>query len=172
MAKFAVVSKAPSTLEKGEVVIGQPTFLDEIKANANKAPKHKQTALNHLREVINSIGYRYDQEMNVYKINLTNFNGLAYNTDDDLSAIVTRILKQEYPVIFDKYLDHELRNRPINTKLVYYVGDFNSTGPFYKAGLDLIEMKDVESYMTGKPKKTVGKPAITKEEAEGNGETT
>lgn len=172
MAKFVVVNKAPATLEKGEVVIGQPTFMEQIEANAAKAPKHKQTALNHLREVINSIGQKYDQEMNVYKINLTNFNGLAYSSNAELSAIVTRILKQEYPVVFDRYLDHELRNRPLNTKLVYYVGDFASTGPFYKAGLDHVEMKDVESYMTGKPKKTVGKPAITKEEAEGNGETT
>jgi hypothetical protein len=86
-----------------------------------------------------------------------------------MSAIITRILKNEYPVVFDRFLDHELKNRPINTKLIYYVGEFATTGPFFKAGVDHIEQKDVESYMTGKPKKIVGKPAITNEEAEGNG---
>ena len=54
----------------------------------------------------------------------------------------------------------------MNTKLVYYTGNFNTTGPFYKNGLDLIEEKDVESYMTGKSKKVVGKPALTKEEVD------
>jgi hypothetical protein len=48
--------------------------------------------------------------------------------------------------------------------LIYYVGNFNTTKPFYDAGLDLLEAKDVEGYMTGRPKKVVGKPAITNEE--------
>ena len=170
MAKFVVVKQAPETLEKGEIVIAQPDFLDQIRANAKKAPKHNQTGINHLREVVNSIGDKYDKEMNVYKIRMLNYEGLPFKTEQDLSVIVNRILKNEYPVIFDKYLEHEIINRPLNTKLVYYVGDFTTTGPFYKAGLDLIEEKDVESYMTGKPKKTVGKPALTKEEAESRGQ--
>ncbi len=172
MAKFVVVKQAPETLEKGEIVIGQPDFMDQILANIKKAPKHKQTAINHLREVLNSIGQVYDPEMNVMKIKLNNYKGLAFNDSKDLSAIVVKILKNEYPSIFDRYLDHQLKNRPMNTKLIYYVGDFTATAPFYKAGLDLIEEKDVESYMTGRPKKIVGKPAITKEEAEANGTST
>jgi hypothetical protein len=169
MAKFVVVNKAPETLEKGEIVINQPDFMEQIVANIKKAPKHKQTAINHLREVLTSIGQKYDQDMNVFKIRLLNYEGLPFNDNKDLSDIVVRVLKNEYPVLFDKYLDHELKNRPANTKLIYYVGNFTSAAPFYNAGLDLIEEKDIESYMTGKPKKVVGKPAITKEEAEGNG---
>ena len=171
MAKFVVVNKAPETLEKGEIVIGQPDFAEQITANQKKAPRLKQTGLNHLREVLNSIGVKYDPEMNVFKIRLVNYEGVAYKDEAEFSSIISRILKNEYPVIFDKVLEHQLKNRPMNTKLVYYVGDFNSTGPFYKAGLDLIEQKDVESYMTGKPKKVVGKPAVTNEEAESNGKT-
>jgi hypothetical protein len=168
MAKFVVVNKAPEKLDKGEIVIGQPDFLEQIRANTKKAPKHGQTGINHLREVLNSVGQKYDPEMNVYKIRMLNYEGLPFKTDQDLSAIVNRIFKAEYPAIYDKYLEHEIQKRPMGTKLIHYVGDFNSTGPFYKAGLDLIEQKDVESYLTGKPKKTVGKPAITDEEAEGN----
>lgn len=169
MAKFVVVKEAPETLEKGEYLIAQPTFMEQIVANQKKAPKHKQTAINHLREVLNSIGQAYDPDMNVFKIKLFNYEGLAFNTNEDLSAIVVRILQNEYPVIFDKYVEHQLKARPTNTKLVYYVGNFTTTTPFYNAGLDLIEEKDVEAYMTGKPKKVVGKPAVTKEEAEKNG---
>ena len=165
MAKFVVVNQAPATLEKGEIVIGQPDFMEQILANQKKAPKHKQTAINHLREVLSSIAEKYDQEMNVFKVRLLNYQGLAFNTHEDLSAIVVKILKAEYPRVFDKYLEFQLKSRPTNTKLIYYVGDFNTTKPFYDAGLDLIDEKDVESYMTGKPKKTVGKPAITNDEA-------
>jgi hypothetical protein len=168
MAKFIVVKEAPKTLEKGEIVIGQPDFMDEILANVKKAPKHKLTGISHLREVLTSIGQKYDQDMNVFKIRLINYEGLPFKDNDELSVIVNRILKNEYPVVFDKYLDYKLKQRPMNTKLIYYVGDFTTTGPFYKAGLDLIEEKDVESYMTGKPKKIVGKPAITDEEAKTN----
>lgn len=165
MAKFVVVKEAPATLEKGEIVITQPTFLNEIEANIRKAPKHKQTAINHLREVLNTIGQKYDQEMNVFKMRLVNYEGRAYKDNNELSAILVAMLRSEYPQIFDRYLDYELKNRPLNTKLVYYVGDFNTTGPFYKAGLDLLDNKEVESYLTGKPKKVVGKPAVTNEEA-------
>jgi hypothetical protein len=169
MAKFVVVKQAPTTLDKGEFVIKQPDFMEQIVANQKKAPKHNQTAINHLREVLNSIGVKYDPEMNVFKIRLLNYEGLAFKNNDDMSAIVVRILRNEYPKVFDKVIEHELKNRPTNTKLVYYVGDFNTASPFYNAGLDLLDEKDIESYMTGKPKKVVGKPAITKEEAQENG---
>lgn len=170
MAKFVVVKNAPEKLEKGEIIINPPNFLEQIKDNARKAPKRQQTAINHLREILNSIATKYDQEMNVMKFKLVNYEGVAYANDEELSVILMRILKTEYPQVMDRYLDHELKSRPMGTKLVYYTGDFTSTGPFYKAGLDLLEEKDLDSFLTGKPKKTVGKPAITKEEAATNGE--
>lgn len=171
MSKFVVVKEAPKTLEKGEMVIAQPTFLEEIQANARKTPKHRQTAINHLREILNSIALKYDPELNAFRVRLVNYEGRPFANDNELSAIVVDVLKNEHPVIFDKYLEHQLKNRPLNTKLVYYVGAFNTAGPFYKHGLDLLEEKDVEAYMTGKPKKTVGKPAVTSEEAAARGKT-
>lgn len=166
MTKFVVVQKAPSKLEKGELVIAQPNFLEQIESNYRKAPKHKQTAINHMREVLNAIAEKYDHSLNSLKIPLFKYEGLAYQDNEDLNAIFTKILKTEHPSIFDKILEYKISNRPFNTKLIYYVGDFNSTGPFFKAGVDHLEEKDIEHYMTGKPKKTVGKPAVTKEEAE------
>jgi hypothetical protein len=169
MSKFVVVKEAPATLEKGEMVINQPDFMDEIVANIKKAPKHGQTGVHHLREVLSAIGEKYDQDMNVFKINLSKYNGLPFKTNEDLSVILGNILRNEYPVVFDKYIEHQLKNRPVNTKLIYYVGNFASSGAFFKAGIDNLDPSDVESYMTGKPKKVVGKPAITNEEAEARG---
>ena len=171
MAKFVVVNEDylnGTEQEKGTVVIKQPDFLEQIEANARKAPKNNQTAVNHLREVLSSIAEKYDQEMNVYKINLTNYIGLPFKTNQDLSAIFTRILKDQYPAIFGKYLEATIKARPMNTKLIYYVGNLNSATPFYQAGLDLLDQKDVQDYLSGKPKKVVGKPAITNEEASKN----
>lgn len=164
MAKFVVVNEAPAELQKGEVVITQPTFLAEIEANIRKAPVKKQTGINHLREVINSIAEKYDHDLNSMRLKLVNYEGIAYQNNQDLSDIIVRILKTEHPAVFDKYLAYQIKARPMNTKLVYYVGNLNTATPFYDAGLDLIEQKDVEAYMSGKPKKVVGKPAVTDEE--------
>src|SRR5665213_2568055 len=114
MAKFVVVKQAPETLEKGEIVIGQPDFMDQIVANIKKAPKHKRTAINHLREVLTSIAEKYDQEMNVFKIRLLNYEGITFNTNEDFSVILVRLLKNECPKVFDKVLDFQLKNRPMN----------------------------------------------------------
>jgi hypothetical protein len=166
MSKFVVVKRAPEQLEKGEIVINPPDFIEEIQLNSRRAPRLKQTGVSHLREILNTIAEKYDQEMNTMKFKLVNYEGIAYADDAELNAIILRILQNERPSVFDSYLDHQIKSRPTNTKLVYFLGSFNSTSPFYKNGLDLLEEKDIESYMTGKPKKVVGKPAITKEEAE------
>jgi hypothetical protein len=171
MSKFAVVKSAPEFLEKGELVINPPNFLHEVELNIRKAPRNKQTALNHLREILQAISFKYDPDMDVFKIKLANYEGLPFESNAELSAIMVRLLGNEYPAIFDKYLTYELKNRPMGTKLVYYTGDFNSTSAFYQAGLDFIEEKDIESYMTGKPKKVVGKPAVSKVETN-DGQTT
>lgn len=170
MAKFVVVKQAPEKLEKGEFVISPPTFLEQIRQNARKAPRIKQTAINHLREIVNSIAAKYDPDMNVMQLKMFNYEGLPYDSDEDLSAIVVRLLRNEYPAIFDKYLDHQIKARPMNTKLVYYTGDFVTTGPFYANGLDKLDEKDIEEYMTGKPKRKVGRPAVTNEEAQNKAE--
>jgi len=169
MAKFVVVDKAPETLAKGEIVITQPDFMEQIVANQKKAPRNNLTAVNHLREVLQSISVKYDPELNAMRIKLVNYVGVPFKNNEELSTIVVRVLKNEYPQVFDKVLDHQLQNRPTNTKLIYYVGDFRGTGPFFRASIDHLDEKDIEAYMTDKPKRIVGKPAITNEEAKERG---
>jgi len=169
MAKFVVVDQAPETLEKGELVIKRPDFMEQIVANQKKAPRNNLTAVNHLREIIQSVSTKYDSELNAMRVKLVNYVGVPFKNNEELSAILVKIFKNEYPQVFDKVLDYQLQNRPANVKLIYYVGDFKGTTPFFKAGIDNIDEKDVEHYMTGKPKKTVGKPAITNEEAKERG---
>jgi hypothetical protein len=167
MAKFIVVSKAPETLEKGEFVINQPNFMEEVIANKQKAPRNQQTAVNHLREVLQSVGVKYDPELNAMRIKLVNYTGLPYKNNEELAAIVTRILRNEYPAVFPKVIAYELAHRPAHTQLVYYVGNSEDCAPFFAAGLDSTDPKEAQAHLTGKSKKAA---KATDESAEDNNE--
>jgi len=168
MSKYTSVKTAPATLRKGEVVLQQPDFLEEIKACAHKAAKKNVTGVNHLRDILNSIRQKYDESLNIFKVPLSQYEGLSFSDEKDLSKIIIRMLKKECPGVFEKVLEYNVRNRPHGSKLIYYVGDFGDTGPFTRNGIDFIEEKDVDEYLGLKPKKIVGKPAVTKEESEGS----
>lgn len=166
MSKFVIVKKAPSDLGKGEVVISAPNFMEQVEANAARAPKRGQTALNHLRDVLTSIQNKFEVDLNIVKIPLSQYEGLPFSTSEDLSKIVVSLLKNQRPDVFEKVLEYNIKNRPYGSKLIYYVGDLGETGPFFKNGIDMIEEKDVEEFLGKKPKKVVGKPAVSKEQSE------
>jgi hypothetical protein len=166
MAKFVYVKEAPKELRAGEILIDMPTFLEEIRANANKAGRGGLTGSNHLRSIVGSIGQKYDENLTAWAVRPHLYEGRAFANEQQLSDIVVSMLQEQYPAIFEKYLEHQIKNRPVGTKLIYYVGRFGSASPFFSNGIDLIEEKDVDAYLGLKPKKVVGRPALTKEEAE------
>jgi len=166
MSKFAIVKKAPASLRRGEIVIVAPDFLEQIEVNAHKAPKKGLTAIHHMRDILNSIQQKFEVDLNIFKVPLSQYEGLPFSTNEDLSKIMVSLLKKERRDIFEKVLEYNIKNRPHGTKLIYYVGDLVDTGTFSRQGIDMIEEKDVDEYLGLKPKKIVGKPAVTKEESE------
>lgn len=166
MSKYLTVKKAPDVLGKGEIVLKPPDFLEQIRACAHKAAKKNLTGINHLRDILNAIQQRYETDLNIFKVPLSQYEGLPFKNEDDLSKIIIRILRKERPIIFEKVLEYNIKNRPSGTKLIYHVGDLADTTPFFRNGIDMIEEKDVEVYLGLKPKKIVGKPAVTKEQSE------
>ncbi len=160
MTKFVVVEEKPKTLAKGEYVISMPDFLEEIAANKSKAQVMKLTAVNHLRSIAASVGQKYDPEhFNAFAhIKPSLFEGIAYETDEDLSKIVTSMFKSCYPSIFEKAIEYEIQARPMGVKAIYFVGPWDYSGPFTKNGIDLATQEEVEVEMGRKEKKTVGKP--------------
>lgn len=168
MSKFVVVKQAPADLRDGEHVIEMPTFLEEIQANANKAPRNNLVGVNHLRAIVGSIGDKYDPALTSWNIRPHEFEGRAFANDRELSRIVIELLEKQYPSIFDSYLSHKVKQRPVGTKLVYFVGPFQKSMAFFMNGLDSIEEKEIDVYLGLKPKKVIGKPAITKQQAEGS----
>lgn len=168
MSKFVSVKTAPMTLRKGEVVIESPDFLEEIRACAHKAAKKNLTGVNHLRDILNAIRQKYDPNLDIFKVPFSQYEGLPFKDEDDMSKIIVRLVKKECPGVFEKVLEYNVRNRQPGSKLIYYVGDWCDTGAFTRNGVDSIEEKDVDEYLGLKPKKIVGKPAVTKEESEGS----
>jgi hypothetical protein len=168
MAKFVIVSEAPETLRDGEFVVEMPTFIPEIRqASARRIDKKNIVSASYVRSMAQMIAIKYDQEFDPTRhVKAHKYDGIEYSSEQDLSNLMLRVLEENYPVIFDKYIEHQLKNRPHGTKLVYFVGPHTKTSVFYHNGIDLIESKDVDTYLGLKPKKVVGKPAVTKEEAD------
>jgi hypothetical protein len=64
--------------------------------------------------------------------------------------------------MFDAYVEYEIKNRPMGTNLIYFLGEPSLAVTFIRMGFHEVLEKDL------KPKKVVGKPAITNEEAAQN----
>jgi hypothetical protein len=158
--KFVAVKKEPAELLNGTFVIKFPDFLEQIQQNKAREPRGNLTAATHLRYVVGSIGEKFDPELSAYTVRPHLYEGRAYSSDKELSKIVVEMLQEQYPKIFEKFLDMQIKNRPANTKLIYYVGDFVGSGPFFANGIDAIAEKDVDVFLGLKEKKVVGKPAV------------
>jgi len=163
--KFVSVKEEPKDLPKDTFVIKPPDFLQEIHENRGREPRGGLTAVNHLRAIVHSIGSRYDETLTEFSVRPTLYEGRRYNSNEELAAIVTEMLKTQFPKIFDSYLEFQIKNRPRNTKLIYVVGDHLNETAFYRNGIDHLDPKDIEVFLGLKPKKVVGKPAVTNEES-------
>jgi hypothetical protein len=166
MAKFVNTTNVPETLRDGEYVIDMPTFIPEVRAAAARSnDRRRLTHGSLLRTVAQNIANSYDQDFNVIgKLKVHDFEGREFASDEDLSKIVLELLERDYPVIFDKYLDHQVKKRPNGTKLIYFTGPHTKTAVFTNNGIDRIEEKDVDTYLGLKPKKVVGRPAVSNDE--------
>jgi hypothetical protein len=138
MIKFAIVNEAPKSLKKGEVVISKPDFLEEILANKGKAPKNNLTGTNQLRYITDTIAMKYDpQNMSAWSVKPHLFEGRPYSDEKALSGIIVEMLQICYPKVFARYVDHQIKNLPANTEMIYFV-DFKVEGaavPLFENGL-------------------------------------
>jgi hypothetical protein len=153
MAKFVVVKSRPKELKKGEHVIERADFLPEIRQNSKNASRGGLVGVNHLRSIAGTIGKEYDEELTAYSIKPYSYEGRSYSSEEELSRIVVAMLREQYPKIFDKYLDKKIKERPFGTKLIYYVGDFLETAAFNLNGIDRLEERDIDAYMGNKKPK-------------------
>jgi len=166
MSKFVVVKEAPAELKKGEYLVDTPSFLPQIAFHKTKVPRNGLTGSHYIRNIVDSIAQAYDPEnMTEFSVKAHLYEGRAFSSPEEMNSIVLEMLRNDYPAVFAKYLDNKIRNRPSKTELVIYV-DSNIKGQyeiFYKNGLSEVEK---ETTQKTKSDKVVGRPAITKEQAE------
>lgn len=170
MSKFVFVNEAPASTNNGEHVIAKPNFLKEIALHKTKAPRNNLTGNYHLRMIADSIAAKYDPEnMTAYSVKSHLYEGLPFNSDEDLNSIVVDMIETCYPKALTKYVEHEILNRPVDAKTVLIVRS-DSIPDELVASIciknGLAQAVDEEQPATPKTKKTVGKPAVTKEQAE------
>lgn len=165
MAKFVTVQEAPTDLQSGDYVIQAPNFLAEIAQQKGKAPKTGLAARFHLRLLVDTIGQNYDPEgLTGWVIKTHLYEGRPVQNDGDLNAILLEALQTSYPQIFNKYLEQKVKARPSSTSTVYLVESplYNDPAALLQ-GYGLVELQDEQEL---KPRRSVGKPAVTKEQAE------
>ena len=166
MAKFVITKEVPSPLREGEFVIDMPDFVPEIRSARAKPNTAKDiTRASHLRSIAQMVAIKYDNTFDVLsKMGVHDFEGRQFGSDQDLSAIVLEMFNKFHPQIFSKYIDVQLKNRPRDTKIVYFTGPVDFIQTFFDNGLDRLEPKNVEVELGLKNKKVVGKPAVTNAE--------
>ncbi len=163
MSKFILTDEAPKELGEGEIVITMPDFVDEIKDAekfASKLGGRRVTTLYHLKSIATNIGIKYDPEgfNPVSDIPYSLYEGLAYESYEELSGKILKMFTKHYPAIVDKYLDNKIKGRPKNTKTIYFVGDESKVQVFLNNGLD----RDDSQPAKAGNKKTVKKENTTK----------
>lgn len=157
MAKFLPVKVAPTTLKKGEHVIAAPNFLTEILANQTKAPRGNLTGRQQLRYIADEVARRYaPEELSGFSVKVHMFEGRPYKDNNELNEIVVEMFATCAPVIFKRYLEYQIKNRPTGTTLIYCV-----ESPYVNE-LEVFQQQGIERYEQEKPKRAPNKGAFGK----------
>ncbi len=157
MTKFVHITdmgKVPEKLEKGEIIIRSPSFIDEVRAMMPMKPSVNQTTAHFLRMIAVEIGKRYDPNFNAYRhIVVSDYTGIPFETVEQLAVVVRRMMLATYPNIVEKYLEKKIKERPLNTKLIWFFGSWNETRAFTREAIEHIELSEVDAYMGRKKAK-------------------
>jgi hypothetical protein len=168
MSKFVVVKEAPKDLQKGEYLIDTPSFLAQIAQHRAKKPRNGLTERMYLDAIMNSIGEAYDAgntDPHSNRVKYHNYVGILAPQDQDVNEVILRAIRLDCSQLLSKYLDTKIRTRPAGTEKVIYVNSNinNQYEIFHRNGLS---EEKAEAPEKKKSDKVVGKPAVTKEEAE------
>lgn len=152
MSKFIIVKEAPETLRKGEAVVRMPDFMDEVLEVSRKNSSVTLTGVNVLRGVLAAIGNRYDNSYNPFAVPASNYVGIAINSPADLSAVVIKMIEDHTPSLIDSYLTYMIKNRPLYTKVIYFIGPAEKGKLFHLEGFSPIDARDIDELLDVKNK--------------------
>lgn len=168
MSKFVVVKEKPADLKKGEYLIDTPSFVTQIAQHKVKKPRSNLTERMYLDAIMNSIGETYDAgntDPHSNRVKYHNYTGILAPEDKDVNEVLLRAIRSDCSHLLGKYLDTKVRQRPKDTTLVIYVdSDIQGQYEIFQNN-GLVEDKP-EKPQKPASDKVVGKPAVTKEQAE------
>lgn len=137
MSVYTVVGEVPSTLNKGDFVILKPTFIEEIAKTKNKRGVSKLTTASSLRDIFMLITEKFDPKVNPYHLKLSKYEGIKYETDQDLVPLIYRIIDDNKLNLIESAVDVAIKNRPHDTEVIFYVtSDLEGVGAFAKNGIN------------------------------------
>lgn len=142
MANYKLVRQAPEKLNKNEFVIEKPNFLEQIISTKGRRGVTKLTTSSYLRDVLMAITDKFDNTINPYNLKLSKYQGLSYDTDEDINAIIMRIIEDNELPLVEKAVENKIKTRPIDTEIIYYVSeDTNGLSAFLKMGINQLQEK-------------------------------
>lgn len=164
---FVRLKKRPTELKSDEYVVESPSFLDDIKNCSVKKPSSKTMSVNYLRQLVSDIGTKYiGLDFNALTdVNVSNFKGTPCDTLEQAHETLQQLFKLHFPKMLDAYVEHHIKCRPNGTRIIYFLGSGAQVEPFLRLGFEEVLEKDLDKLLGTKPKKVVGKPAITNQEA-------
>lgn len=167
MSKFLITKNPPETLNKGEFIISPPDFRQEIAASRLKKPKSNLLTVNYLREVIATIGNKYlGEDFDALRdVNVSKYIGIPCDTEEQVHEVLVKAFDNQLPALLHAVVYHQFKLRPNGTNLIYYTGHPKYCTKLVELGLEQIDSKQLEDQKSSKPKKIIGKPAITNEQA-------
>jgi hypothetical protein len=145
---FVKVKEAPSSLSSKEMLVTRLNFLEELKSCKTRKPATDLITLNYLRGLADEIGSRYDKAFNAYRnVVPSDFIGIKCESQEDLSKIIEQMFMSSYPQILDKYVEHQLRKRPLSIRVIYAVGDLGSYEAFARSGIPEITQQQLDDHL-------------------------
>lgn len=145
MTKYVRIENIPENLSKEESVIYFPNFIEEVRSSRLRRPQSGTFGTHFTRAMAEEIAQRFDPDFDVFKNIKTHvLNDVPFSSDEDIARKMFGLFADQYPKIFDSYIDYKVRNLPFGTKVVYFNGPFQYTTGFTKNGVEQITLAEAE----------------------------
>lgn len=148
---YVATKKPPLDLSHQEMVLSKPLFLEEVRAAVKKKGSSAQIGPNYLRAIAEEIGRRYDKMFNAYRnVVPHDYMGRYCASDEEVAAVVHEMFQARYPLIYQRYYEHLLRERNFNIRVIYFTGDEVDESVFFRLGIRKIAESEADLYITAR----------------------
>lgn len=172
---YVVTKLKPQENSKEEMLLEQPSFIEEVEACHRKKGASPMLGSNYLRAIAAEIGKRYDKMFNPYRnVVPQDYVGIICNSSEEIANIVHLMFQARYPQIYQSYYEYIIKSRKIGVKIIYFHGLPEHEEVFKKLGIPKIEENQISDYLGKKvnavkkveQEKIIDEPKLTTKEME------